>query len=332
MPEFREILNEVQSTRTFKYSQFDDVRQKYIEKLSNYTKRDTIVYSSKWNGPANIVTINTSDIQKFMSVVAGLKGDALDLIIHTNGGDPNAADAIIRYLRKKFNHIRAIIPQNAMSAGTIMACGCDEIVMGKHSFLGPIDPQYVFNTPLGVRAFPAYSFIEQFEEAKKEIAKDPKHLKAYLPLLQSLAPAMPVEAKKSIKFTQEIVYEFLAKYMFGGNDNEKAKTISEHLSEHENFNAHGKKLDSDYMKGLGLNITDLESDQTFQDLALSVFHATEICFKLTAAVKIVANSKDRFRIENHVSQRPNHTVRIPQQPQQPNIRKVIQQRPKKNNN
>lgn len=240
MPEFKQILEEIQLTKNPEYSQYDDVRQKYIKTLSSYTKRDTIVYSGKWNGPANLVSINNSDIHRFMSVLAGLKNDSLDLIIHTNGGDPNAADAIMRYLRKKFSHIRAIIPQNAMSAGTIMACGCDEIVMGKHSYLGPIDPQFILNTPLGTRAFPAFSFIEQFEQAKKEISEKPNTLKAWLPILQSLAPATLVEANKSIEFTREIVKEFLEKYMFNGQNNSKADDISGHLSNHKNFNSHGK--------------------------------------------------------------------------------------------
>ena len=304
MPEFKDIIREVKSIKSPKYTALDDTRQKYIKLLSKHTSRDTILYSGKWNGPANVSSINNSDIHKFMSALAGLNNDKLDLIIHTNGGDPNAADAIIRYLRKKYNHIRAIIPQNAMSAGTIMACGCDEVVMGKHSYLGPIDPQFILNTPLGVRAFPAYSFIQQFEQAKKEVSNDPTTLKAWLPILQSLAPAMLVEAKKSIQFTKEIVEEFLDKYMFLGKDKPKATLISDHLSDHKNFNAHGKKLDSDYMKNLGIIVIDLEKDQILQDLVLSVFHSTELCFMQSAAVKIVANNADRFYVENHVVHSP----------------------------
>ena len=40
--------------------------------------------------------------------------------------------------------IRAIIPQTSMSGGTMIACSCKEILMGKHSSLGPVDPQ-IFN-------------------------------------------------------------------------------------------------------------------------------------------------------------------------------------------
>ena len=46
----------------------------------------------------------------------------------------------------------------------MIACACREILMGKHSSLGPIDPQ------LG--GVPAHGVIEEFERAIKEIKDD----------------------------------------------------------------------------------------------------------------------------------------------------------------
>jgi len=81
-----------------------------------------------------------------MEAIHGLKGNKLDLILHTGGRSAEATDAIVTYLRQKFNHIRIIIPQAAMSAGTMFALSADEIVMGRHSFIGPIDPQFILNS------------------------------------------------------------------------------------------------------------------------------------------------------------------------------------------
>ena len=77
-----------------------------------------------------------------MSVIHGLdKSKGLDLFLHTPGGDVGATESLIDYLHDSFGgDIRAIIPQIAMSGGTMIACSCKEIIMGKQSSLGPIDP------------------------------------------------------------------------------------------------------------------------------------------------------------------------------------------------
>jgi len=75
-----------------------------------------------------------------MEVMLELTGNTIDLILHSSGGSAEATEAIVKYLRSKFEHIRVIIPYGAMSAATMLACAADEIIMGKHSFIGPIDP------------------------------------------------------------------------------------------------------------------------------------------------------------------------------------------------
>ena len=80
------------------------------------------------------------DIHALMEVTAGLHSPDVDLILHSPAGSPEAAEAIVSYLRSRFTHIRVVVPQLAMFAATMIACAADEIVMGKHSFLGPTDP------------------------------------------------------------------------------------------------------------------------------------------------------------------------------------------------
>ena len=88
------------------------------------------------------------------------EGDELDLILHSPGGSPEAAEAVVSYLRSCFSHVRVIVPQLAMSAATMIACSADEVILGKHSFLGPIDPQLVLPTSLGVRMVPAQAVLD----------------------------------------------------------------------------------------------------------------------------------------------------------------------------
>ena len=137
-----EILREIQTTP----GSFDVVRRKYLDKLSKYTGRNVIAYYSGFltKPTAPNTDINDSDMSGFMNALKGIdptKG--LDLLLHTPGGNPTAAESIVKYLRTKFDSdIRIIVPHMAMSAGTMIACCGKEIVMGKHSSLGPIDPQF----------------------------------------------------------------------------------------------------------------------------------------------------------------------------------------------
>ncbi|MCF8235653.1 MAG: hypothetical protein K9G67_12145 [Bacteroidales bacterium] len=150
MPTWGEILNEVHTLIKENKDQhaYDKVRQKYILNLQQYTKRNTIIYASRWtsgDAPPQMVSINDEDVQAFMQAIAGLKGSNLDLVLHTGGGSAESTDAIVSYLRQKFDDIRIIIPQAAMSAGTMFACSADKIVMGKQSSIGPIDPQFILH-------------------------------------------------------------------------------------------------------------------------------------------------------------------------------------------
>jgi len=106
-----------------------------------------------------------------MSALHGLKNDKLDPILHSPGGSLEATEQIVNYLREKYAHIRVIIPQNAMSAATMIACAADVIVMGKHSAIGPIGPQITIPTETGHFTAPAQSILDEFELAKKEIKK-----------------------------------------------------------------------------------------------------------------------------------------------------------------
>ena len=69
-----------------------------------------------------------------------LEGDKLGLILRSPGGSPEAPEAIVLCMRSRFSDVRVVVPQLAMSAATMIACAADEVVFGKHSFLGPTDP------------------------------------------------------------------------------------------------------------------------------------------------------------------------------------------------
>lgn len=221
-----------------------------------------------------------------MSALKDLRGDGLDLIIHSPGGQVETTEQLVNYLRKKYDHIRVIVPQNAMSAATMLACASDEIVMGKHSALGPIDPQL----RTGDQSVPAQAILDEFKTALAEIAKGAKPT-LWIKRLEGLTPGFLKSCENAIELSRELVRDWLSKYMFKNDPSgpTKADDIAQWLGEHGNFKTHGRPIGIDTARQRGLKVIALEEDQTLQEAVLSVFHATEATFETTSCFKIIEN-------------------------------------------
>lgn len=315
MPSWGQILNEIQAslkTNGMGFDALSHVRNKYLSQLSQLTGRDTIIYASRWtqgDSPPQLVSINEEDVHAFMEALYGLDGKALDLILHTGGGSAETAEALISYLRQKYDDIRAIVPQAAMSAGTMLACAGNTIVMGKQSSLGPIDPQIILQTQVGLRAVPAHAILDQFEMAKEDCGKNPKNLGVWMPMLSQYGPALLIQCKNHIRFSKELVEGWLSAFMFKGETTELPSKIANYLSDHGNFNTHSKHVNLEASITLGLKIQQLESDQNLQEAVLSAFHATMHSFGMSPAAKIVANHKGNCYIKMN-------NIQLPKKPSQ----------------
>jgi hypothetical protein len=274
----------------------DIILRKYLLKLQQKRNRAVILYATKWTQsagtvPPDLLSITDEDLQAFMTVMNGVQETSLDLILHSPGGSIDAAEALVIYLRSKFSDICVLVPQQAMSAATMIACAADSIVLGKHSFLGPTDPQFILSTELGQRIVTAQNIEDQFERAQDECA-DPKKLASWIPMLRQFGPDMLEKCHKATVLSNSLVAGWLEQYMFKGEANakKKAKKISDWLSNHKNFQSHGRHLNREKLRIEGMDkIVDLEADSELQDLVLSIFHATTITFDKSPSVKIVQN-------------------------------------------
>jgi hypothetical protein len=297
MPGWSETLAEIgAAVQTSPGHGLDLVRRKYLIKAHQLTGRATILYGTKWtipdpNVPAEMLSINDGDLQGLMEVMHGVQEKNLDLIIHSPGGGIDAAAALVHYLRSKFDHIRVIVPSLAMSAAAMVACSADRILMGKHSFLGPADPQFILPTPLGTRQVAAQSVVAQFNKAKKECLEDPRNLAVWAPILNQYGPDLIVQAEHATKLSKSHVKNWLEIYMLKGQTDcaQKAEEIAEWLSSHQNFNSHGTHISRDELKSKGLTIDFLENNAEEQDVFLSIFHAMTHTMSMSGVVKIIEN-------------------------------------------
>lgn len=298
MPTWNEILQEIKDTKNI----FDTTRRKYIKELSEHTGRNTIIYYSAFLQKGELARqggiefgIHDADKSGFMSVIHKLdKGKGLDLILHTPGGNLSATESIVYYLKSIFgNDIRAIVPQIAMSAGTMIACACNSIVMGKHSNLGPIDPQF--------GTIPAHGIIEEFENAKNEIAANQNLIYVWREILQKYNPTLIGECQKAITWSEKMVSTWLKENMFLGNKDADSivEAIIGELGSHAVTLSHSRHIHIDKLKSMNLNIIELESDNLLQDKVLSVHHSSIISLTQTPSIKIIENQEGKSFITTY---------------------------------
>lgn len=292
MPTWGELLFELQPKKDSEGNNIpgltlDELRAKYLKMLSDKTGRNIIAYYSGWlkQGRNQNVDINDSDITGFMNAIHGLDcSKGVDIILHTPGGNPTATEGIVKYLHDKFGKdVRVIVPQMAMSAGTMLACASKEILMGSHSCLGPIDPQY--------GGIPAYNIIKEFQEAKKELMNNPESKEYWRIQFEKYPAAFFYSVCDAIKLSEILVVEWLKQYMFYDMDtqtvNKKVKKIVAKLN--SNNKSHSRHFTYDSCLEMGLNVLKIENDQDLQNLILSVHHAYIITLDASTATKIIEN-------------------------------------------
>lgn len=159
--------------------------------------------------------------------------------------------------------------------------------MGKHSQLGPIDPQ----VPIAGNFVPASSLRRQFKHISDECAADPSRLSAWLPILQQYPPAILEVCKDADDLARSLVEQWLGAYMFAGQQDAaaKAKKAADFFADTDIHKSHGRSIDREGARREGLTIEDLEDDDALQDAVLSVHHAFLITLGQTSAVKIFEN-------------------------------------------
>jgi ATP-dependent protease ClpP protease subunit len=291
MPNWAQVFQEIQAEAAqglfLSNGAVGTVRTKYLQQLHDRTGRNIIAYYSGFLSKPMIQSdINDEDKNGFMMAIHGLdRKKGLDLILHTPGGGIAATQSIMGYLKKMFNgNIRAVVPQIAMSAGTIMACCCKEIWMSeKHANLGPIDPH--------LNGMPAYGVIQEFRRAIREISVDPSSIPIWQAIIGQYHPTFLSQCENAIEGSNSFVTSQLRQVMFAGNRDalKKAKAVVKHLTDYSGNKGHDRHIEFDECKKIGLKVTPIESNQALQDLVLTVHHCYMHTLMNTNAYKIIEN-------------------------------------------
>ena len=162
-------------------------RQEIIRRIQNHTGRRLICYVS-----GSRCIIDWDDTVPFVDLLHNIPiGGNVDLLLHTLGGIPDAAEKLIRLVRKKVGgaEFRIIVPEMAKSAGTLMVLGADSVLMSDTSELGPIDPQVRLADSNGLLRFhSAQHYLDAYEEHCETLKENPNDVAASI-MLNKIEPA-----------------------------------------------------------------------------------------------------------------------------------------------
>jgi len=286
---------------------FDTFRREKYAAVEKLTGRPLIIYATdflnkgKMQACGGDVEIDLTDRDGFIEVSQSLADKAVDVMLYSPGGLPDAADSIVQILRSKFEHIRFIIPSVAKSAATMIALSGHELMMEHNAELGPIDPQIRFvkadNTSV---IAPAQAIIDQFEKAQDIIGKDPKKLAAWIPILQQYGPSLYQQCLNAIELSKRYVGEWLKTGMFKPHADKgptvaaseaAAKRVVDYLGDHNQFKSHGARIGFRELEKQGVPVKILNEDRSIHDAVMTVYHALLLTFGSTGAYRIIENSR-----------------------------------------
>lgn len=296
MPNWSEVIVEIQQEQhnNPNINPLDVVRRRYLRRVYEITGRNTIAYYSGWLQKPQVsgTAVNDKDKSGFMLTIHKLdRSKGLDLILHTPGGDIAATESLVDYLYAMFEKdIRVIVPQISMSAGTMIAFASKEIVMGKHSNLGPIDPQ--------MGGLACQAVLNEFQQAKNDIRQNPHSAALWQVIIGKYHPTLLGACQQAIEWSEEMVFKWLKNNMCNG-DEKRVKEIVKTFASHTKQKTHARHISKNECKEIGLNITDLEESQELQDAVLTTHHAFMHTFTNTYSVKIIENHDGVAYVEQY---------------------------------
>ena len=204
--------------------------------------------------------------------------DALDprresvaVILDTPGGVVEVVERMVTVIRSRYENATVIVPDRAMSAGTILALSADRIMMDDLSCLGPIDPQIEKDGKL----VPALSYLNQFERLNKKSIDDELTTAEYA-LINKLDLGDLYQFDQARALSNELLVRWLSTYKFknwhktetkGRKVSEKMKKdradkIARLLNDPDRWHSHGRAIDRETLRNeVNLKIDALEDNE-----------------------------------------------------------------------
>ncbi|KHS76613.1 serine dehydrogenasease [Pectobacterium brasiliense] len=134
----------------------------------------------------------------------------LVIILWTTGGSVESVEKMVEITRYFYQEVYFIVPDHAMSAGTIWCMSGDKIYMDYASSLGPIDPQVQSSDGKWV---PALGYLDKVEEIINK-SQQGTVTQAELMMLNSLDLAQLRRYEQARELSKDLLKKWLVEYKF----------------------------------------------------------------------------------------------------------------------
>lgn len=246
--------------------------QNYATNLEKHFRCDVIAYM----GP-----IYPYALTRYREIIEGLKSSAqkpdghqsncLIIVLTTVGGVVETVEKMVQITRHHYQHVSFIVPDMAMSAGTVWCMSGDRIYMDYASSLGPIDPQVQSSNGTG-GLVPALGYLEKVREFIEKSNNNCLSA-AEVVMLRGLDLAELHRFEQAKELSISLLKQWLVKYKFKNwtehrttkpgsavteaEREERAQEIAGNLMDNNRWHSHGRMIDINTLKNdLRLEIDD----------------------------------------------------------------------------
>ena len=219
----------------------------YLEKIEEALDADVLtIFSPMWSGLENVVK---NAIELFQD-----RNDRIAIVLDTTGGYVEVVERMVHVIRKHYKEVLFIIPDRAMSAGTVFVMAGDQIFMSDSSCLGPIDPQIEKDG----KFVPALSYLNQYQRLYDK-AETGQLNTVELMLLNNLDPGELYQFEQARLLSCDLLTNWLSTYKFKDwevhsstgkpvtleEKKARAEEIAEILSDQQRWRSHGRMISRD---------------------------------------------------------------------------------------
>jgi hypothetical protein len=238
--------------------------QSRITDLGAETKADVITYVGPLYNPLD-------DLIRYAIEAIDPRKPRLCVVLKTEGGQIETAERIVNTFRHFYPDVWFVIPNFAMSAGTVLTMCGDRIFMDYYSNLGPIDPQI----GKGDRFVPALGYLAKYDELIAKSANGTLTTAEMGYLVERFDPAELYSYEQARDLSIDLLKEWLVKWKFKDwqvtetkkrkvterMKQQRAETIANQLNDVILWKSHARGISMEMIRRvLNLKIDDFGED------------------------------------------------------------------------